>query len=173
MKRVMFDTSVYGELILEINSLKKIEEQFSKKELIIYGNPIIRDELRDTPTRIRLGNRSAKILLLQIYDKFIYKENHNIKIGKVTETIAEEYYNAYRGYGGNLSFKDVRNDFLIVACASLKELDIVVSHDTLTMLSDVSIKAYHKVNNENSLNDPKFITYKEYKKNLNFIYPSA
>ena len=53
------------------------------------------------------------------------------------------------------------------------ELDIVVSHDTLTMLSDVSIKAYHKVNNENSLNDPKFITYKEYKKNLNFIYPSA
>ncbi len=173
MKRILFDTSVYGELILESMALKKIEEQFINNELIIYGNKIIRDELRETPKRIKLGNKSAKILLLQIYDTFICKENHSIKIGKVTEILSQEYYKAYKKVGGNLSFADIASDFLIVACASLKELDIVVSHDTLTMLSSKAINSYKKVNDENSLRNPHFITYKEYKKRLDFINSSA
>lgn len=55
------------------------------------------------------------------------------------------------------------NDFIIVACASKNNLDIVVSNDNVTMLTENAIRAYDDVNKIISLKTPKFIDYKEFK----------
>ena len=55
------------------------------------------------------------------------------------------------------------NDFLIVACASKNNLDIIVSNDNITMLAENAIKAYKNINKMLSLKTPKFIDYKEFK----------
>lgn len=169
MLRVLLDTSVYGELILDLETLKKVSNKVSKHELVIYGNKIIRGELRDTPKKIRLGKKKKRILLLNLYDDLIKRTKHEIPIGKVTEVLAKEYFLRYKKLGGNLGAKELKNDFMIVASASLKELDIVVSHDTKSMLSDISKRAYNLINKENGLRDPSFIDYKEYKRKLDSI----
>jgi len=55
------------------------------------------------------------------------------------------------------------NDFLIVACASKNNLDIIVSNDNITMLTENTIKAYKNINKILSLKTPRFIDYKEFK----------
>lgn len=169
----MFDTSVYGELLIDLRTLRKIQKKSKDGKIIVYGNSIIRNELRETPKNSKLGNKKKRILLINIYDSFIKKESHIIKPGNVTEFVAINYYKKYRGIGGNISYRDLRNDFLIVASASIKELDIVVSHDRETMLCDEALKAYAIINSQNSLRNPRFIEYNNYKKELNFIDSST
>lgn len=169
MLRVLLDTSVYGELILDSNVLEKTENSVAISRIRVYGNKIIRNELRDTPKKIRLGKKRKRILLLNVYDELVKRSKHEIPIGKITETLAREYFVRYKRFGGNLGAGELKNDFLIVASASLKELNIVVSHDTKSMLSEKSKKAYNAVNRENGLKNPKFIEYKKYKRELNLI----
>ena len=56
------------------------------------------------------------------------------------------------------------NDFLIVACAAINELDIVVSEDNKTMLSEYAIKTYDTVNSLRYHKTPKFIRYDEFRR---------
>ena len=52
MKKVLLDTSVYGRIIEknEIESFRKL----IKDKIIIYGNRLIRKELRNTPKKIKI-----------------------------------------------------------------------------------------------------------------------
>lgn len=55
-------------------------------------------------------------------------------------------------------------NFLIVACASINELDIVVSEDNKTMLSEYAIRTYDTVNSLRSHRTPKFIHYEDFRR---------
>ena len=58
----------------------------------------------------------------------------------------------------------IMNDFVIVAVASLKSLDIVCTEDNKTMASTFAKKAYKIVNQSNGLEIPAFIGFIEFKK---------
>lgn len=77
--------------------------------------------------------------------------------------IADNYYKTYRSFGGSKSKNIMMNDFLIVACASKNNLDIVVSNDNITMLTENAVRAYNNINELIGLKTPKFINYKDFK----------
>ncbi len=68
--------------------------------------------------------------------------------------------------GGFAAKKEIINDFKIVACASLNKLDILVSEDTKTMISDKSIKSYKSVNQLLGFKTPRFIKFNEFRNSL-------
>ena len=64
------------------------------------------------------------------------------------------------------SKEDLWKDYMIVACANVSQIDIVVSEDNRTMLSENAIKAYQLVNSMFNKRNPKFIGYLEFKRLL-------
>ena len=48
----MFDTSVYGKLVEDDLIRERFEKKFESKDYVVYGNSIIRKELRTTPKKI-------------------------------------------------------------------------------------------------------------------------
>src|SRR3989338_1166316 len=111
MNKTLFDTNVYGELILDIKSLTKIEKLIKDKKILIYGNNIIRNELREVPAQSRLGKFSKRILLLNLYDRIV--SEHDIKIGDLIRLLADKYYEEYKRLGGRTQYDELKNDFLI------------------------------------------------------------
>ena len=107
MNRILFDTSVYGRLIHEPEVLEKIKEGY-KKEFILYGCSTIRNKLRKTPKNIILRKKKAQIMLLEIYDSFILKDNHNLKYNKLVEDLVTDYIREYKGSKGNLSEDSIK-----------------------------------------------------------------
>ena len=77
--------------------------------------------------------------------------------------IAKAYLDVYREIGGRHTGKEMMEDFIIVASASLRGLDVVTSEDKRTMLSNLAIKSYTIVNKLNKLKTPDFIDYEEFK----------
>lgn len=166
MLRVIFDTNVYGLLVMEIN-IGKIQVQIANdKDFIIYGAKIIRDELRETPGSARLGKLKIRNLLLNLYDRITFgrriEYNHDI------ERLALEFYLQYRILGGIKAWKEISSDFKIVAHACMNGLDIVVSEDSRTMLSTIAIKAYKEVALRHSIRLPYFWRYKDIKNKFGF-----
>ena len=153
-KRVLLDTNVYGRVIEE--SLSGLVKKLEKKEkIVVYGNAIIRKELRNIPRTRMVGTKKIRTAALSLFDLLVGK--HSIEITNLTSYIALEYMKNYKEIMDN----SLLNDFLIVASASLKELDIVCSEDEKTMKSKRAIEAYRKVNSENDLRTPKFIKLRE------------
>ena len=162
MKKVMLDTSVYGELIKEVNIANAIIALVPEK-YVIYGTKIIRNELRDIAKEARIEGRSKRNLLLQLYDSFVRRDHHDLDATALTEIIASEFYKKYRENGGSKSLQDKINDLRIVACASFYNLDIVVSNDEKSMLSEHALPSYAAVCKEFSLHVPEFIPYRKFK----------
>lgn len=121
MKRMLFDSSVYGRLVEDSELIGMLLKQIPEK-FVIYGSETIRRELRDTPKYVRHEGKNLRIFLLNIYSS-------------VT-----------REQGGARSNEKMRDDFLIIATAAIYNLDIVISDDEKTMFSESSIKAYRIVN---------------------------
>jgi len=161
MKKIILDTNIYGELVKETDLLK-IKDRIKGKEDIIYGVDIIRMELRDTPRGVRLSNKNLRISLLSLYDEFVGK--HTIQLNEEMIKTAEKYYKGYKEFGGVRPMKDIINDFYIVACASRKEMNIVVTNDNCTMLGELSVKAYKLVNEILNLRTPEFWGYSSFKR---------
>ena len=166
MERIMFDTSVYGRLVKEEDVLNKVNDRRKTHEFVIYGAPLIRQELRATPKTALYGAKKLKILLLNTYDSFIIKESQNLKFNKLIETLSKDYFLEYRKNRGNLSNEAMRNDFTIIATATIYQLNVVISDDETTMLSDKAIKSYVNVNKKYGMKDPQFKKYSEFKKEL-------
>lgn len=161
MKRILLDTSVYGKLIEE----PRITDILVKKipnEFVVYGSEVIRKELRETPKHKRFSGRNKRILLLTLYDTLIRKDHHELKHNKLVETLAKDYYKEYRKLGGSISDKKMINDLLIIAIATIYQLDIIVSDDERTMFSANAVNAYMKVNRIYGLKDPIFKTYRKF-----------
>ncbi len=168
MKRVILDTNIYG-FILDRDEPDIIEESIAKSDIVIYGLRLIRKELRDTPKKSTIYDRSRRAVrnlrnsLLALYDTVAKKEYDTS--GKM-RTLAGDYYTAYKEVGGSGKWKELENDFIIIACASIHNLDIVVSDDNKTMLSDEAVKAYRIVNALRKHRLPEFISYSEFRRLL-------
>ena len=73
MLRVIFDTNIYGMLILE-DKLDSVRKKISKdSNFVIYGFKPVRKELRETPKKEKLGRLSKRNLLLNLYDELTKK----------------------------------------------------------------------------------------------------
>jgi len=162
MKRVILDTSVYGELIKETEVAEALV-RVVPTQYVIYGTGIIRDELRDIAKDAKFGGKSKRNLLLRAYDTLVRKDHHNLDTTTLIEIIASEFYKQYRSNGGSKSLKEMINDLIITACAAFYNLDIVVSNDKRSMMSSEAVKAYNTVCKNFSLHAPEFILYRKFK----------
>ena len=147
--------------------LPQIRDAFEihKAEIIIYGFSLLRKELRATPKTSHIERRNLRVALLTLYDYFVgehYLPLHKEKI----LPLVQNYYEMYREFGGSKGRKEMENDFMIVASASLSDLDIVVSSDSATLLSENALRAYKIANEILKLRTPNFIGYQEFKKML-------
>jgi len=164
MKRVLLDTSIYGKLVFDRERNRIAETLRLSVNTVIYGSPLIRKELRDTPKHIRVERVNLRNDLLRVYDEVT--KGRTLVISQQAEELAENYFTVYKELGGNLSKYELRNDFVIVACASYKDLDIVVSADKRTMLSEQALKAYNIANKIKKVRMPRFLDYESFKREL-------
>ncbi len=163
MLRIILDTNIYGFLIKEknIDDLnKKLKEN---KDLKIFGYKVIKEELRDVPKKQKLGDHKLRTLLINLYSDLI-KEQY----GRSTEIkkLAEEYYKEFKRLGGKRAFGDLKNDFEIVACASIHDLDIIISDDEKTLKGRIALRCYENINLKNHLKVPNFYGYEDLKKKI-------
>jgi len=152
--RAMLDTNTYE--VLYRKDLSQLLELVESNCLIVYGCKIIRDELREIPKTLTVEGKSYCQILLAIYDKIT--KNHSYPLESLSETLAEEYWKAYKG---GVAKRKIFPDFLIVAIATIHRLDIIVSEDERTMKSRLAILAYKQVNGQKELQTPKFIKIEE------------
>lgn len=166
MQRIIFDTSVYGKMIFDERVLLNVRNKIQSHEFLVYGTSIIRKELRATPKSIRKGSQKIRILLLNLYDSFIVKDNQNLKSNKLVEDLSGDYFLEYKKNGGALSNDAIANDLMIVATATIYHLDIIISDDERTMLSDKAVKSYTNVNKRYGLDNPIFKKYAQFIREL-------
>jgi len=159
--RVMLDTNIYGFIAVEKNPAD-ILERIATSNAVVCGSTVIRGELRDTPKKKVVGRRKLRLRLLSSYDLLV-SDKRNYDVNELIQKIAAEYNENYKG---SSSWKELENDFLIVATASFHGLDLVVSEDEKTMKSAEAIKAYEKVNKKYELRNPEFIGFQAFKESL-------
>ncbi len=154
------DPNVYGVLSEEAPPL--ILAKISDSEnVIIYGFSVVRKELRDTPKNLVKRGVKFRNVLLNSYDALT--EGHYLELTRLVEALRDEYL---ANYFGGISKSKLKNDFLIVACASLNRLDVLVSEDEHSMFSKKATEAYNKVNIQNGLRMPAFYSIKQLEKLL-------
>ena len=162
MKRVILDTNIYG-LIVEKEHVEEVKELSRiRRDIVIYGFDIIRHELRNVSKNTFFRGHKLRVILLNLYDRMV--KNHALQKTRLVENLASDYYSTYIKLFGYMPKERMFNDFLIVACASINELDIVVSEDNKTMLSEYAIKTYDTVNSLRTHKTPKFIRYEEFRR---------
>ena len=171
-KTYILDTNVYGELLIERNSEEIIKKLEGDSSLYIYGIDIIKKELGKIPAEVKYQNKLFKEAVLSLYKSLV---EENLKLFPLSEHLASEYYKKFNElrksgkYYRSLEPKikkytedDLKIDFQIIAMASLKNIDIVISTDKRTILSEIAENTYSKINNLNDLRTPKLIKYSEF-----------
>lgn len=172
-KTFILDTNVYGELLIEEKGLGIIKKIENDKSLFIYGVDIIEKELHDVPSDKKIKGKIFKDIVLMTYRSLIDAELH---ISPLMDYLAGQYYKKYAELRGSgkyyklISAKDLKYgedslkvDFQIIAIASIKGVDVVVSADIRTMLSKLSAETYSLVNKINGLRTPKLVDYFEFR----------
>ncbi len=162
MKRVLLDTNVYGEIILDRKTSMELLGLIPAA-IIIYGSEVIRAELREVSKREKVEDRSKRMLLLNLYDDLTQKEDRTYRTTPSIEILSLQYFDDYSKNKGKKTYEEIRKDFIIIATASIHGLDIVASSDTKTMLSGEAKKAYETVNEKNQLRIPELLSYEKFK----------
>ena len=86
--RVLLDTNIYG-YVIEFD-LDLVQRITSCNRIVVYGNTVIRKELRDTPKEKKTETMQGyRMLLLNNFDLIAGK--HVIPVTKQTEELAKEY----------------------------------------------------------------------------------
>lgn len=155
--RVLLDTNGY-DYFLDEKEFEKAFQMVETGKMIFYGFKVTRQELRDIPKNATYKDMNFRQLALRTYDRLT--KNRIYSLTPIVERLAGQYVETYEG---PIEKKEIWNDFLIVACASLHQLDILVSDDQRTMLSPQARKAYEKVNAENQLDMPRMYDIKTFK----------
>ncbi len=158
--RVLLDTSSYDRYLATID-FDRLVRAVETRRAIIYGFKIVRDELRAVPTTKKIGTKSLRMEILRTYDQLIGE--HFYPNTAIIEQLATEYYQEYRG---NETSNEMRNDFQIVACATIHQLDILVTQDRRTMISEDARRAYEIANRKNKLETPAFLSVEIFNKLL-------
>lgn|SRR3989338_5091127 len=161
MKRILLDTSVYGEMVIDAD-IDAIKGSITKS-VAVYGCRLVRNQLRATSKSKFVGDHGLRISLLNLYDGIAKRE---YEITNEMKQMAEFYYKAYREFGGSKGLEFIIEDFIIVACAAVHNIDIVVSEDEKSMLTENAIRAYKLVNELLKKRTPEFIGYEEFKQLL-------
>ncbi len=148
---VIIDSSTFGNIAKDKPNAKLITEKIARDQNFrVHNFRVIRNELRRAPS------------LLPIYDNIvtstIIEDSNQIK------KLADEYFKEYRKNGGGVGKKKIFNDLKIVACASLKKFDLIVSDDKRTMKSPKAISAYNEVNFNHEIRTPYFFSYANLKR---------
>src|SRR3989344_3842601 len=99
MKRLLWDTNIYGEWVFDADVNNCQSALFSLKNLFIFGVKIIRLELRATPKKIKVEGSNLRIDLLNLYDSLV--KDRTINLNKEIESLAQNYYSTYREFGGS------------------------------------------------------------------------
>jgi len=165
-KTYIFDTNVYGELLIEPNREELVERIETTKTFFIYGIDVIEKELSQTPNHVTYRGEVTREVFLTIFKLLSDKI---INIPPIAKYLAESYFNKYKELSKKHKIskkyneKNLMVDFQIIAVASLNSVDIVVSSDKRTMLSDLSTKVYSQINRLNSLRTPELLEYKKFK----------
>ncbi len=159
--RVLLDTNVYGLIVKEESPLGFVS-LVKNRPVVVCGSTVIRQELRDISKKAMFGKSKLRSVLLGAYDSLV-GEKRNYSSTEIVKTIALECSNYYRG---SFSWKELENDFLIVATASLHTIDIVVSNDEKTMTSSNALAAYRAVNEKFELQTPRFRKFGDFQKML-------
>ena len=93
-----------------------------------------------------------------------------MEYNKLIETLAEDYFKEYKKQNGSLSEKSIKNDLIIIATATIYQLDIIISNDERSMLSNSAINAYNKINKKYGLKNPEFKTYEKFKEEIKRLH---
>ena len=165
IQKIILDTNIYGEIAKE-STINLILEKISRQNLFtFYGiRDIIRKEVRDTPKNVKIAGKNLRILLLSLYDNII--NGHELILTDEIIFLSDRYYDAYKEFGGSKSKDNIIKDFLIVSCASIHGMDILVSNDNYTLLTENAVRSYQLMNKAKNINTPRFINYHEFKKRL-------
>ena len=169
MKRVIFDTSIYGRII-ENGELSFVSDNMAEI-LVNYGSVIVKRELKSYEgKRVVLHEgkvRKFRALLLEAYDALV---KTTYEVDEKTDRLAEEYFVAYEKLGGKKLRNEIINDFLIIATAAIHELEIVYTEEkegtVRTMRSPEALKAYEIINELNRLKSSLFRSYRELRASL-------
>ena len=159
---MLLDTNVYGQLILD-KAVAKDMLDLMPSLLLIYGSEVVRAELRDVSKKEKVEDKSKRMLLLNLYDALTQEEDRTYRTTPFIEILSLQYFDEYSKLEGKKGYEELRKDFVIIATASIHGLDVVVSSDTKTMLSDEAKEAYENVNDKNQLRTPQLLVYEELK----------
>ncbi len=159
MKRLLADTNIYGELVLDAD-YSCLKEAIAQK-YVLHGFTVVRKELRDTPKTAQVYGKNLRTALLHVYDELTKK---SYPLTNEIEDLAKNYHVVYRQLGGIRSYNKLGNDFCVVACAAIHQIDVVVSEDNKSMLSELALKSYALVHALRKRRTPTFIGYLEFKR---------
>lgn len=162
MNKLLLDTNIYGLLVID-SERKVVHQKIHESTHFFFGFDIIRKELRQTPKNLIFKDKNLRIDLLSLYDDVVQK---TYPTDQEIELLAADYWKAYHEIGGRIPHDEIINDFLIVACATLKQLDIVVSEDKHTLLAEYPLQVYSLVNGRKRLRTPHGISYQKLKEIL-------
>ena len=171
-KTYILDTNVYGELLIERNREELVAKIKADKVCVVYGVDIIEDELSKTPQEIKYKGRELRKLLIDLFET-VSKEI--IKFTPLAKYLAEDYFKRYKKLSKTKKYNiskekysegNLKTDFGILATASLNSIDIVVSSDIRTMLSQLSKDVCKYVNDQNKLRTPNLLDYKDFKEEI-------
>lgn len=167
VSRVIFDTNIYGRII-EKSELDMVISNMHG-HLLNYGSVVVKQELKAYEGKRTLHYdgkvRKFRALLLEAYE-FLVKKTY--EIDDKTNDLAGAYFTAYKKLGGKKSHSEIINDFLIVATASIHQLEIIYTEDKEggTMRAPEALKAYEIINELSYLEMPKFRSYEQLRSDL-------
>ena len=161
MLRLILDTNIYS-FIAEDKKVKEITTRMKdNRDLKVYGYKLIKEEIKSIPKKKQFQDHKYRTLLINLYNNLI-KEQYN-ESSNITK-LAELYYKEFQKLSGKRSFNDLRVDFEIVACATIHNLDVIVSSDEKTLKGNIALQAYKNVNVRNKLRMPTFYNFEDLKK---------
>lgn len=149
--KILVDTSVWIEC-RENEELKTCIMVASKK-FEMCSSEIVEDEIRKAynfSRRKRLQHAEEWKLFLESIKRAVVKKRESVII------LSEEYYNEGRKMG--LKADEMISDLLIVASASLNNVDFIFTLNRKTMSSSLAQAVYKIVNEKKRLKTPQFIT---------------
>lgn len=126
---------------------KVVDNLVRDKNIFVINFRVVRDELRKYKKTLKVYENIAK--------------GKKIQDSKQIDDLANEYFKEYRKNKGGTGERKMRRDFKIVACASMKNCDIVYSEDNSTMKCEKALKSYKIINSIYNYRTPEFKSYKD------------
>jgi hypothetical protein len=150
MIHALFDTNIYGIMLNDAMAPELVQRIWQDRNFMIHNFQLIRKELRRAPRILSL--------YAQLTTRRVIEESRPIS------ELAQDYFQEYKSNQGVQGRKTMLNDFKIVACASLKGFDLIVSEDRRTLQHPIALKAYRIVNLKRNLRTPGFYSYADLKR---------